>query len=95
MFKRILIPTDGSPESQRAILAGVALARETGAEIVGMTVIPPFDAVMTGFDMLETTPEQYQALASERARRILADVEQPAQDAKVSCTLEAVTTGAT
>ena len=52
MFKRILIPTDGSLASQRAILAGAALAGETGAELVGLTVIAPYDPATTGLDLL-------------------------------------------
>ncbi|MGX4640383.1 universal stress protein [Massilia sp. SYSU DXS3249] len=88
MFKRILIPTDGSPASQRAILAGVGFASQNGAEVVGLTVIPPYDPVMIAADMLETTPEQYERAAGERARMILSDVEQAAQDAGVPCRLE-------
>lgn len=88
MFKRILIPTDGSPASQRAILAGAALAGETGAGIVGLTVIPPYDPVTTGLDLLQTTTQQYERETTERARGILADVEQAAQEAGVPCKLE-------
>lgn len=32
MFKHVLIPTDGSPVAAKAIQAGVALAKEMGAE---------------------------------------------------------------
>ena len=39
MFKHILIPTDGSPLSNKAIEAGIALARETGARITGCHVV--------------------------------------------------------
>ena len=35
MFKHILIPTDGSPTSAKAIKAGVALAKEMGARVTG------------------------------------------------------------
>ena len=34
MFKKILIPTDGSPLSAQAANAGVTLARTLGAEVV-------------------------------------------------------------
>ena len=88
MFKRILIPTDGSLASQRAILAGAALAGETGAELVGLTVIAPYDPATTGLDLLRTTPEQYERETTERARGILADVEQAAQAAGAPCKLE-------
>ena len=39
MFKHIFIPTDGSPLSTRAVEAGIALARETGARITACLVI--------------------------------------------------------
>lgn len=35
MFNHILIPTDGSPTSAKAIKAGVALAKEMGARVTG------------------------------------------------------------
>ena len=35
MFKNILIPTDGSTLSRKAIKAGVALARAVGARVTG------------------------------------------------------------
>ncbi|KQQ97146.1 universal stress protein [Massilia sp. Leaf139] len=87
MFKRILIPTDGSSASQRAILAGVALARETGAAVIGLTVIPPFHSLTFRPEMLEATPESYEEEAARRARRILGDVEQAALEAGVPCTV--------
>jgi nucleotide-binding universal stress UspA family protein len=69
MYKRILIPTDGSEASQRAILAGVEFAREVGAEVVGLTATPEFSVLSTDSDMLEDTPEQYAAASAARARR--------------------------
>ncbi len=41
MFKCILIPTDGSEFCERAIRQGVALAKLTGAKVVGVTVTQP------------------------------------------------------
>jgi len=38
MFKRILIPTDGSPLATKAARAGLGLARELGARVVGCYV---------------------------------------------------------
>ena len=35
MFKHILIPTDGSPASAKAIKAGIALAKKMGARVTG------------------------------------------------------------
>lgn len=39
MFKRILLPTDGSALSKRAVLSGIRLAKECRAEVVGIHVV--------------------------------------------------------
>ena len=44
MFKHILIPTDGSDLSRKAILYGVQLAKEAGADVTGLTVAEPYHA---------------------------------------------------
>lgn len=42
MYKKILVPTDGSPISAAAARAGVAFAAKIGAEIVGIFVAPEY-----------------------------------------------------
>jgi nucleotide-binding universal stress UspA family protein len=42
MFKRILVPTDGSDLSNKAIAAAVGLARTMKASLVGMTALEPY-----------------------------------------------------
>lgn len=42
MFKRILVPTDGSELSTKAIAAAVELARTLKAALVGMTTLEPY-----------------------------------------------------
>ena len=42
MFKNILIPTDGSEQSQRAVHKGVELAKVHGARVTGIHVIPDY-----------------------------------------------------
>jgi nucleotide-binding universal stress UspA family protein len=39
MFKHILVPTDGSPVANKAVKAGIALARELGARVTGYYAI--------------------------------------------------------
>lgn len=41
MFTRILLPTDGSELSLRAVDTGIELARSLGASVHGFHVIPP------------------------------------------------------
>jgi nucleotide-binding universal stress UspA family protein len=90
MYKRILIPTDGSEASQRAILAAVDFARETGAEVVGLTATPEFHVVSTDTSVLEATPEQYSTNCAALAGRRLADIENAARGAGVACRTEHV-----
>lgn len=42
MFKTILVPTDGSALSDKAIQAAVKLAKSCGASLVGLSVAEPF-----------------------------------------------------
>ena len=42
MLTRILVPTDGSPLSQKAVEGAVALAKKLGSTVVGLTVTEPY-----------------------------------------------------
>ena len=48
MFKNILVPTDGSKLSQKAIEQALAIVQETGAKLTIMTVIPPYPPMYAG-----------------------------------------------
>jgi nucleotide-binding universal stress UspA family protein len=48
MFKKILVPTDGSDIAQKAASTAVQLAKSQGAEIVGVYVIDPFPYIGIG-----------------------------------------------
>jgi len=41
MFKHILIPTDGSPVATKAVKAGIALAKQSGARVTGFYAVEP------------------------------------------------------
>lgn len=88
MYQRILLPTDGSEASRRAIRAGVELARAVGAEVVGLHVTEPFHVVTADSGMLEDTPEQYAAVCKAEARRMLDVIGEAAREAGVPCRLE-------
>jgi nucleotide-binding universal stress UspA family protein len=51
MFKKILVPTDGSKLSEQAISKAVAFAKETGALLYGFTVRPDFTIPVEGGDL--------------------------------------------
>lgn len=90
IYERILLPTDGSEASQRAILAGVDFARELGAEVVGLTATREFHLISGDPDMVADTPEQHVTVCQARAERLLADVAQAARAAGVPYRLEHV-----
>jgi nucleotide-binding universal stress UspA family protein len=43
MYKHILIPTDGSDVAEKAVAAGIAFARETGAGVTLFTAVPEYE----------------------------------------------------
>lgn len=90
LYERILLPTDGSEASHRAIFGAVELAKALGAEVVGMTATPAFHVVTTDVVMLEDTPEQFAAASRAQASGRLAVVEAAARDAGVRFRLEHV-----
>lgn len=48
MFKKILVPTDGSATAQAAAGTAAQLAKSQGAEVVGVYVIDPFPYIGIG-----------------------------------------------
>ncbi len=48
MFKKILVPTDGSALAQKAVATAAGLAKSQGAQIVGLYVIDPFPYIGIG-----------------------------------------------
>lgn len=86
MFKRILLPTDGSELSSRAVLAGVSFAKEVGAQVVGMTALPDFKTFTANADMLESTEDEYLAASEARGAKYLATISEAARAAGADCT---------
>jgi nucleotide-binding universal stress UspA family protein len=54
MFKHLLVPTDGSALSEAAIQMAVTFARESGAKVTGLHVIPEFHVLAYGTEMIAT-----------------------------------------
>jgi nucleotide-binding universal stress UspA family protein len=88
IYQRILLPTDGSEASQRAILAGVDFARELGAEVVGFTATPKFHVISADPEIIEETEGQHAAASEARGRTLLSVVEEAARAAGVTCRLD-------
>jgi nucleotide-binding universal stress UspA family protein len=73
MIRKILVPTDGSELSVKAIRGAVELAKKLDAKIVGMTAIEPYSFS----SMSEYRPESFEAfetrtetIAKERLRQV-------------------------
>ncbi|MGG4604775.1 universal stress protein [Paenalcaligenes sp. Me131] len=93
MFKKILIPTDGSALSSQAANKGVVFAKQIGAEVVALHVTQPFAATV-GFDGMAAayaiTDEDYEKTASEQANKYLKAVLDRAETAGVPVTSRSV-----
>src|SRR4029078_7404415 len=90
MYKRILIATDGSELATRALVHGLAVAKEVKAPVTLVTVTQPWSA----FDMAHKAREgnrdpmhQFEEIAAASARAILDAARQKAQMAGVACEL--------
>lgn len=88
MYKRILLPIDGSELSAVAAEAGVCLARSEGAEVFGLVVLSPSPSVGPSFfpdEFSTTTPLEgtYELRAREKAQRYLDRVSKAASVAGV------------
>ncbi|MCC7484437.1 MAG: universal stress protein [Burkholderiales bacterium] len=86
MFTNILIPTDGSELSQRAVRKAVELAKVHGARLTGVHVIPDYHLLIAyegAFDPV--TEERIEEEAKARAESYLAFVRTCARDAGIEC----------
>jgi nucleotide-binding universal stress UspA family protein len=86
MYEHILVPTDGSKLSQKAVAAAAKLAKATGAKLTGVYVIPPYTPPVYGEGVAyvpEMTPKAYKELTEREAKRALAAVEVEADAAGV------------
>ena len=81
MFQRILVPTDGSDLSKKAVRAAIRLAAGTGAHLVAFHAIPKFRMFTLDAQMLEDTAGEYRVASVARARTLLAGVAAEARKA--------------
>jgi nucleotide-binding universal stress UspA family protein len=84
MYKHILIPTDGSDLSRKAIEHGVALTKAIGASVVGITVSPTFHTFAVDPVIVTETPAQYRKDWEALAERYLGVVRDVATTAGVA-----------
>jgi nucleotide-binding universal stress UspA family protein len=87
MFRNILVPTDGSAPSRKAIKRAVQLAREQKARITGFYVGPPWQLPVYGEYVPPEvySPKQHAAAVKKTAARNLGSVKKTAAAAGVRC----------
>lgn len=88
MFKKVLIPTDGSETSLTAALNGVAFAKDSNAEVVGIYVAPAYQYPIYIGIVPPTYPaeEEYHTLMKNLGREYLKPIQDAAQKAGVKYT---------
>lgn len=84
MFKHILVPTDGSELSQKAIDGAIDLAQSVGARITAYACLPQYPYSPFA-DVAVEPPDDFHARAEAEAREHLRAVEAAAQQAGVPC----------
>ena len=87
MFKKILIPTDGSALSRKAIRAGVRLAKELGAKVTAYYALEMFQPYVYGDGTVidSATLNAFERRAREQGQKYLAEVQKAAKAAGVRC----------
>ena len=89
MFKKILVPTDGSEFAERAVDAAIQLAGEHAASLVLINVQMPFTLVAAEVPVgFFSSAENYDAEMGKRARQVLEQAKNKADAAGVPATVE-------
>jgi nucleotide-binding universal stress UspA family protein len=86
MFKHILLPTDGSKLSDRAVNRGIEFAEAIGARVTAVHVIPEFRMMADESFVLPTSAElkrRYDTEAKARAQKMLDKIGERAKAAGV------------
>ena len=90
MYKHILIPTDGSELSDKAVAAGIDYARETGARVTLFTAVPeyevPNEAAIMSRQVISIA--DHNRRSEGLARQVLDGAAQRARDAGVDCSTD-------
>lgn len=86
MFKHILMPTDGSEHSERAIERGIELAKLCGAKVTGIHVVPDYRLLIAYEGAMDAvTQEKVEEEGRARAAGFLEFVQKTADAAGVPC----------
>lgn len=88
MFKHILLPTDGSKLSSKAVKMGIDFAKRTKARVTAIHVVPQFTLMVDdGITMLSPAlKKRFEDEGRARAQKMLNDVAKQARSRGVRCT---------
>jgi len=84
VFKNVLIPTDGSPIASKAVNAGVQLAKQSGAAVIGYCAFEttPVGTDFEGYDIGGTDADRAPAMsARDIGENSVAEIAKAAADA--------------
>ena len=87
MYRRILIPTDGSDVARKAVGAGIALAKALGASVVGYYAVEPIEDIFVhgGASVRQANAKTIERGLREAGERYLAEIREAATSAGVAC----------
>ncbi len=87
MFKHILLPTDGSKLSGKAIKRGIDLAKKSGARITAIHVVPEFKLMVDeGITMLSPAlKKRFEDEGRAQAQKMLDAISRQARARGVRC----------
>lgn len=85
MYRHLLIATDGSELAQKAVIEGLALAKELNATVTAVTVSEPLVSMFTAEAAIALPIEDYEGELRSGAQQILAHVHLTAKQSGVRC----------
>ncbi|HET7804629.1 MAG TPA: universal stress protein [Pseudolabrys sp.] len=85
MYKHILIPTDGSELSKKALQHGAALAKAVGADLTVLTVSAPYQAFVVEPSAVMDSLDQYREITSSLSGKVLEAARQIVSKEGVTC----------
>jgi nucleotide-binding universal stress UspA family protein len=85
MYRHILIATDGSQLAEKAVLAGLTLAKDVGAKATAVTVSEPWATARTCHGSVVVPFDAYETASAEAASKSFASVCDLAKRFEVEC----------
>jgi nucleotide-binding universal stress UspA family protein len=85
MYHHILIATDGSRLAGKAVATALGLAAALKARVTAVTAEEPLEALMVAEPSQRSPVGEFERVAAESARRILAEVSERARGQGIDC----------